>query len=244
MYLNQIGEIIKQIRRDNNLTQQKLGDMLGVTYQAVSKWENGKNIPDIATLKLISEKFGVDLNELLTGNKTENVSKTKKIPKKYILIPFLIVFIIVLTYVALKSKSSYEFINLKSNNENFEVTGILAFSNDKTSVFISDIKPNFKDDSTYLILECILYEENGKSHTQISKCGDIFEGPRCEGTKLDELLKTVSFNVGDFTRTCKKFEHNHLYLEINALDTSKKTTNYKIPLTLEKQCQTKNSTSG
>ena len=52
-----IGNIIKELRKKNNLTQQNLADQLGVTYQAVSKWENGKNIPDIAILKEISKLY-------------------------------------------------------------------------------------------------------------------------------------------------------------------------------------------
>ena len=54
-----IGNFIKKIRVDNNLTQRELADKLGVTYQAVSKWENGKNIPDIQTLKQISKEFNI-----------------------------------------------------------------------------------------------------------------------------------------------------------------------------------------
>ena len=43
----------------------------GVTYQAVSKWENGKNIPDISLLKQISEDFNIDIKDLLDGKKSE-----------------------------------------------------------------------------------------------------------------------------------------------------------------------------
>ena len=62
-----IGNLIKEIRKDNNLTQAELGDSLGVTAQAVSKWENSKNIPDIAVLKEISD------------NKSNNVPRSKKL---------------------------------------------------------------------------------------------------------------------------------------------------------------------
>ena len=41
-----IGNLIKKIRKENNLTQAELADKLGVTYQAVSKWECGKVLPD------------------------------------------------------------------------------------------------------------------------------------------------------------------------------------------------------
>ena len=40
-----IGKYIKKLRKENNLSQEKLADKLGVTYQAVSKWERGLNLP-------------------------------------------------------------------------------------------------------------------------------------------------------------------------------------------------------
>ena len=48
-----IGKYIKKLRKENNLSQEKLADKLGVTYQAVSKWERGLNLPDMTTLKLL-----------------------------------------------------------------------------------------------------------------------------------------------------------------------------------------------
>ena len=57
MNQEKIGNLIKEIRKKNNLTQAEFAERYGVTYQAVSKWENGKNIPDIMLLKQISEDF-------------------------------------------------------------------------------------------------------------------------------------------------------------------------------------------
>ena len=62
-----IGKIIKEIRKNNNLTQADLANKYNVTYQAVSKWENGKNIPDISILKQMSKDFNIDINDLLDG---------------------------------------------------------------------------------------------------------------------------------------------------------------------------------
>lgn len=59
------NEIMLEIRIKNHLTQDALADMLSVTRQAVSRWENGNSIPNIDTLKLISEKFGISLDDLL-----------------------------------------------------------------------------------------------------------------------------------------------------------------------------------
>ena len=53
------GKFIKQIRKDHNLTQKQLAEKYNVTYQAVSKWETGKNMPDISLIKQIAKDFNV-----------------------------------------------------------------------------------------------------------------------------------------------------------------------------------------
>ena len=62
-----IGKFIKNIRTTNHLTQAELASKYGVTYQAVSKWENGKNIPDVMLLRQMSKDFNVDIQDILDG---------------------------------------------------------------------------------------------------------------------------------------------------------------------------------
>lgn len=66
------GEKIKKLRADNNLTQERLAEMLYVTRTAVSKWETDKGLPGIDTLKLISTTFGLSLDELVSDDMIEN----------------------------------------------------------------------------------------------------------------------------------------------------------------------------
>ena len=75
MNTEKVGKLIKQIRKDNHLTQKDLALKYNITYQAVSKWENGKNIPDISLLKQICDDFNIDINSLLTGDYTTNENK-------------------------------------------------------------------------------------------------------------------------------------------------------------------------
>ena len=56
-----VGQFIKRIRKENNLTQAELANQYNITYQAVSKWENGINLPDIALLKEMSHDFNIDI---------------------------------------------------------------------------------------------------------------------------------------------------------------------------------------
>lgn len=53
-----------KLRKDKNMTQDQLANELGISYQAVSKWENGTACPDIMTLPKIAEIYGIRIDEL------------------------------------------------------------------------------------------------------------------------------------------------------------------------------------
>ena len=65
MNQEKVGKLIKEIRIKNNLTQSQFADRYNVSYQAVSKWENGKNLADITLLTQICKDFNIDINEIL-----------------------------------------------------------------------------------------------------------------------------------------------------------------------------------
>lgn len=60
-----IGEKIKDCRMKAGLSQEQLAEKLHVSRQAVTKWENGRGIPDIANLIALSDEFNMSLDELL-----------------------------------------------------------------------------------------------------------------------------------------------------------------------------------
>lgn len=65
MEYEKTGKFIQELRKERNLTQKALSDILGVTDQAVSKWERGKSFPDVSMLKPLGEALGVSVSELL-----------------------------------------------------------------------------------------------------------------------------------------------------------------------------------
>ena len=67
-----IGEKIKDLRVKNQMTQKDLADKLYVTYQAVSRWENGEVEPSISTIKEMAKIFEVGVNELLETDDVVN----------------------------------------------------------------------------------------------------------------------------------------------------------------------------
>lgn len=60
-----IGNNIMILRKEHGLTQEQLANALGISYQAVSKWETGNACPDISTLPLLADQFSVSVDQLI-----------------------------------------------------------------------------------------------------------------------------------------------------------------------------------
>ncbi len=69
MDLIKIGNFIAELRKEQKLTQEQLGEKLGVTNKTVSRWETGIYRPPAEALLAMSELFGVSINELLSGKR-------------------------------------------------------------------------------------------------------------------------------------------------------------------------------
>lgn len=73
-----LGDRIKMLRRKNNLTQERLADLLCVSCQAVSKWECGVSCPDLSLIAPLTKIFHVTADELLGLDQEETDRKKKK----------------------------------------------------------------------------------------------------------------------------------------------------------------------
>ena len=128
MNQNEFGKLIREIRKKNNLTQKELADKYHVTYQAVSKWENGKNMPDVSLMKEISKDFNVSINDMLDGK--YNGKKNRK----WIIITYFLFFVllfIILGVFFFNRESDFEFKTLSSNCDNFSISGSIAYNKKK-----------------------------------------------------------------------------------------------------------------
>lgn len=231
MNQEEFGKIIKKIRKDNNLTQQQLANKYNVTYQAVSKWENGKNMPDTVIIKQIASDFNIDLNDLLDGK----INRKKKNIIIYIII-FLMLILGIISLIINSKNKDFEFKTLGSNCKNFNISGSISYNKNKTAIYISNVNYCGGDDKkTYKEIECTLYEKHNDIQKKISSCNN----KNNKNIKLEEYLKNITITVDNYSRTCKEYNENDLYLEINAKNENDEIITYKIPLKMSNQCDNK-----
>ena len=69
-----LEEQIKHYRKQAGLSQEKMAEKIGVSRQAITKWENGTGTPDIANLMAIADLFQISVDELLSNEKSERKS--------------------------------------------------------------------------------------------------------------------------------------------------------------------------
>ena len=224
LFMEQIGSIIKDIRKKNNLTQNEFASILGVTFQAVSKWENDKSIPDITILKDISNKFNVDLNYLISGKKV-NINKKSFFKKNMIIITVIIFIIISVCVFLFFHKHNYEFKTLNGETKDIKVTGSITYDESKSSIYLN-VDYNADDTQKYSYIKCTLYEKHQDILNVISEKEYLEKTP----VSLKEYLKMISFVIDNYSPSCKYYKDSNLYLEISAKIDEEKSVTYKVPI--------------
>lgn len=228
-----VGNLIKEIRKNNNLTQKALADKYGVTYQAVSKWENGTNLPDISLIKEICNDYNIDVNDFLDGN---NITTTKNKDINYKLLNILVLILLIVIIIAVGvtiyihnqhvNEPSIDLKKITTTCDTFKISGNLAYNKESSTIRISEIEYCGGDDTKkYDSVTCILTENNNVIYTCEEK-NDI---------KLEEYLDKISIKVDNYKQTCKIYKEDTLMLSIEAKENNK-TTSYKIPLHLDDEC--------
>ena len=81
MNQEKIGKFISLSRKNKRLTQEQLAEKLGVSINAVSKWERGLNLPDVSLMEKLCEVLDFTLNELFAGEKLTNEEMVRKSEK-------------------------------------------------------------------------------------------------------------------------------------------------------------------
>lgn len=191
MNQEKIGKFILKLRKDKKMTQQELADKLNVTDRAVSHWENGRSIPDVALFKPICEIFEISVNELISGEKlskeklikqsdeniinTLNDSKNEKKKSVNIIIALVIGIIILLIIILLGIISKYPKIDLY----NFTLQ---QSDPEKPFVLKKQVKVNNREVYFYGLDFAVFCEKN-------EKCYQVKDALKHNQITIDEFQK-------------------------------------------------------
>ena len=70
------GAFLKELRKEHNLSQEQLADRFNTSSRSISRWENGKTMPDISMMIELAEFYDVDIREILRGErKSDNMNE-------------------------------------------------------------------------------------------------------------------------------------------------------------------------
>lgn len=78
MDMQKTGSFLSQLRKEQGMTQEQLGEKLGVTNKTISRWETGTYLPPVEMLQLLSDIYGITINEILSGERLSEQAYREK----------------------------------------------------------------------------------------------------------------------------------------------------------------------
>lgn len=234
MDAEKIGQFILEQRKKMKLTQAELAEKIHVTSQAVSKWENGKGIPDLEFIKSLSECFGVDMKDIIDGEKNKRFYKNRK--AWLFCIVFLFALFLGIWWLFPSQDTNFQFSSLASKHEDFALKGVVAYNQNKKSLYISDVTYLSNNDEKYYGVTCTLFEEVGDTSKKIGECKTDLKDQ--ETYTISELLKNIEFRLDDYSCSCQSTKCNQMFLDIKLLNLQNQYVSYDIPLEILQSCDT------
>ncbi len=156
--LEQIGIIIRNHRIAKGLTQEELGNKVFVSKQAVSKWETGKTLPDIETVRKLCDILDISKDEILGGS-IEETKKSRKLLKLLTVISVISIFVAVfflldgIGYIDRHTQSGVAYISVFSDGKVLSTDEYQIVSDSK----LQDYKNGYKCDIKYGELRGVIH---------------------------------------------------------------------------------------
>lgn len=175
MFQNDFATFLLELRKKNNISQQELADRLYVDRSLISKWENGKLLPDVKYFDSLCNIFNISLTELLSckiGSKEDEVvinyiknnNKKKNVLKKSLIISVLLVFVISFIFLFYYFTNNYNKVNVYRIDciyDDFEIKdGLLIIAGDNTYLKIGSIRSLSFDSFGEEIQDIKIYNED------------------------------------------------------------------------------------
>ncbi len=222
MNQEKIGKLIAKQRKLKGLTQQELGDKVGVGYRAVSKWETGLTMPDISIINELCEILGITSDELLKGelNKKEQPQTNNNFTKKLliIIIPLIIIIGAIIGIIIKNNNKEYEYDLTSIDQSDYQVEGKLIIKGNKLSVQIDKIKSN---DYSFLQTKIKNYEYKVLSNNKMlfGFGYNLTSEGLLEQKSIYDFLTTFKINYNDKLTVSKGWlEVNNVVLEFIFID--------------------------
>ena len=255
-----VGKLIAKMRKEKGITQQELGDKVGVGGKAVSKWETGKGLPDTGLLFDLSEELGISVVDLLKGeitkdndNSTESrehkvlmdidelkeftqngmelaKKQEKKKFKKKLLIALILIFLLLFSILGMYFYNNYNKVQIYRVESTY---GDVQFDG---ILAINGNKSTLSINNfvyTGKILEQIKNTEYSImiNNKKIYSVGDI------EKNETNHLINTVEYfkTVNIYINNIQSIDKNNTYMKFKFISEEGKICEYKIPLKFTKE---------
>lgn len=203
---SKIGEFISELRKERNMTQQDLGDLLGINGKSVSKWERGINCPDISILKEIAGIFDISVEELLDGERKQKEIIIKDDGKYFKRFLILTIFAILILAVVLVIKTHYQYnvYHIQSETSVIDIDGYIIF-NPRDEIFLINTL-NYKNEANKKANQLKLILKNNDKVLFNYQTNNYLEKK-----DISDILKETSINI---KKSNENDEINNLILEI------------------------------
>lgn len=252
MNLNKIGKIIETKRKEKKLTQQQLADLLGVSNTAISKWENGNNLPDILMLEPLSEILDLDLLSLITIQNNAHEECSKKCTKlrrirTYKTIALIVIFISIicltnyLTYnktsnkFKTKSSNQVEVYQISSKDPDFRIDGYMIFNQKENIIILERLRYQGKDDYDidYKKLEELHYYIIVNNHFVLKREINLKNEKISDLNTLYQMIPLTSSPI-EYSLYKKKTDFNKVYFELELSDKDDNKTKIDVDLNVKR----------
>lgn len=146
MNLEKTGKLISKLRKEKNLTQAELENIIHVDRRTISKWENGKLTPDASVLINLSKALDITVEELLEGKINNKINS--RIPKnnkyKKFLLPVICLFISIVStlvgiLILISKIDEYTIYSISSELEDFQLSGEIRYNKSNCSIRINHL---------------------------------------------------------------------------------------------------------
>lgn len=231
-----IGALIAKLRKENGLTQQQLGDKVGVGSRAVSKWECGITVPDISIINELSEILGISSNELLSGEinkkkETKSIKQEKPTFKKRNIIIITLTLITGLVAILLnKITKTYTYNITAEEYEKYKIEGYITYKNNEATLFIEEfnfVKTEITDlkikNYRYDIMMAEKYILGYGQTEEDNKSGNTYKSSDIEHSVKNRYIENIKLSAQELIN-----EKMQLILSITDIENNDYKYNIKI----------------